>query len=62
MQDLGDVVREYAAKQGYSMVLEASSGALIYIDKSNDVTDEIVRIYNSSPRREHSGKRGEDKD
>ena len=61
VQDLGDVVREYATKQGYSMVLEASSGALIYVDKSNDVTDEIVRIYNSSPHRERS-KRDDAKD
>jgi outer membrane protein len=61
VQDLGDVVREYATKQGYSMVLEASSGALLYVDKSNDVTDEIVRIFNSSPHRERS-KRDDDKE
>jgi len=51
VEGLGDVVREYAAKEGYTLVLEASSGALIYVDKTTDVTDAIVRLYNASPRR-----------
>ena len=58
IEGLGDTVREYAAKEGYSLVLEASSGALIYVDKTNDLTDEIVRLYNASPRRS----KGRDKD
>ena len=40
---------------GYSLVLEASSGALLYADKAVDVTDEIVKLHNASP---HAGTRG----
>ena len=61
VEDLGEVVREYAAKNGYNLVLEASSG-VIYVDKPTDVTDEIVKIYNSSPRRERAGRRSDDKE
>ena len=60
VEELGAVVRDYAAKNGYNLMLEASSGALIFVDKSTDVTDEIVRIYNSSPHRDRSGKRSSD--
>ena len=49
VEDLYGIVRDYGAKNGYSLVLEASSGALLYNDKAVDVTDEIVRLHNSSP-------------
>ncbi len=62
VEDLGSVVREYAAKEGYNLVFEASSGALIYADKTADVTDEVVRLYNSSPRRDRGGRRSDDKE
>jgi outer membrane protein len=52
VEDLYGVVREYGDKNAYTLVLEASSGALLYNDKAVDVTDEIVKIYNASPRRE----------
>ena len=50
-----EIVRDYGAKNGYSLVLEASSGALLYADKAVDVTDEIVKLHNASP---HAGTRG----
>ena len=49
-------MQDYGAKGGYTMVLEASNGALLYSDKSNDITDEIVKIYNTSPRKSSGGK------
>jgi outer membrane protein len=55
VEELYDIVRDYGAKNSYSLVLEASSGTLLYADKAVDVTDEIVKIHNSSP---HSGTRG----
>jgi outer membrane protein len=51
VQDLYDIVREYGERNGYSLVLEASSGALLYNDKTVDITDEIVKLHNASPRR-----------
>jgi outer membrane protein len=46
VQDLYGIVRDYGAKNGYSLVLEASSGVLLYNDAAVDVTDEIVKMHN----------------
>jgi outer membrane protein len=55
VEELYEIVRDYGAKNGYSLVLEASSGALLYADKAVDVTDDIVKLHNASP---HAGTRG----
>ena len=51
VEELYEIVRDYGAKNGYTLVLEASSGALLYGDRSIDVTEAIVEIHNSSPRK-----------
>ena len=43
-------MRDYGQRNGYGLVLEASSGALLYADKAADVTEEIVRLHNAAPR------------
>lgn len=60
VQELYEVVRDFGAKNGYGLVLEASSGVL-YSDKAVDVTDEIVKMHNASPHKA-PGKRGADKE
>ena len=50
------MVREYGAKNTYSLVLEASSGALLYGDNALDITDEIVKIYNANPSPKRTSK------
>src|SRR6059058_6326425 len=62
VEELYGIVRDYGQQHGYSLVLEASSGTLLYNDKAVDVTDEIVKIHNTSPHKEHAAKRGGDKD
>lgn len=49
VEQLYGVVRDYGAKNTYSLVLEASSGALLYGDEALDITDEIVKQYNDNP-------------
>lgn len=56
VETLYQTVQEYGAQKGYSLVLESSSGALLYTDKSNDITDEIVKLYNASPHKSSGGK------
>ena len=46
------LVRDYGEKHGYSFVLEASNGALLYNDKATDITDDIIKLYNTSPHHE----------
>jgi len=55
VDELYGLVRDYGEKHGYSLVLEASNGALLYNDKATDITDEIIKLYNASPR--HDGAR-----
>ena len=54
VEELYELVRGYGEKHGYTLVLEASSGALLYNDKTVDVTDEIVKLHNASPHKEGS--------
>jgi len=58
VEELYGVVRDYGAKNTYSLVLEASSGALLYGDRALDITDEIVKLYNANPKRTSSSKPG----
>ena len=62
VQDLYGVVHEYGESHGYSLVLEASSGVLLYSDKASDVTDEIVKIFNSSPHKDRGSRGSKDKE
>ncbi|MFA5362461.1 MAG: OmpH family outer membrane protein [Candidatus Omnitrophota bacterium] len=46
LKDLEDTVKQYAAKEGYTMVFNES--VLVYEDKSLDITDKIVGIINKA--------------
>jgi outer membrane protein len=45
VEQLYGIVNDYGRQQGYTLVLEASSG-LLYADKALDITDTIVKIHN----------------
>ena len=62
VEELYEIVRDYGAKNGYALVLEASSGALLYNDKASDITEEIVKLHNASPHKDGGGRRGKDKE
>jgi len=49
VEQLYGIVNDYGRQQGYTLVLEASSG-LLYADKALDITDAIVKIHNGSGR------------
>jgi outer membrane protein len=62
VEELYAVVQDYGAEKGYTLVLEASSGALIYSDRSTDITDEIVRLHNTSPPKRAPKSKGASED
>ena len=62
VEELYQIVRDFGAKNGYALVLEASSGALLYNDKAADITDEIVKLHNASPHKDGGARRAKDKD
>lgn len=47
VEELYAVVQDLGAERQYSLVLESSSGALLYTDKANDITDEVVKRHNA---------------
>jgi outer membrane protein len=51
VEQLYGIVAEIGAAQGYTMVLESSSGALLYNDKSIDITDDVIKAHNANPNR-----------
>jgi len=51
VEQIYGVVSEYGREHGYTLVLEASSGVLLYSEKSVDITDEVIKIYNANPNK-----------
>jgi outer membrane protein len=47
LTDLEGVVRELGERGGYTVILEASGSAILYGDRAADLTDELIRTYNS---------------
>jgi len=52
-QDIGNALQEFAKKNGYMMILDASkldgAGLLLAFDEKFDVTKEFVTFYNTRP-------------
>jgi outer membrane protein len=45
VQELYKVVNDYAKQHNLTLVLEASSGALVYMNSAIDITDEIIKLH-----------------
>ncbi len=46
LRELQEVIREYGEHEAYTLILEASSSAVLYGKKNADLTDEILKEYN----------------
>ena len=57
VEQLYGIVGEIGQQKGFTMVLESSSGALLYSDKSVDITDEVIKLHNANPNKARTGKR-----
>lgn len=53
LQDIGVAMQEYAEKNGFSMLLDATrlegAGLLLAFDRKLDVTEDFVKYYNARP-------------
>jgi outer membrane protein len=47
IKDLQEIIRGYGERQGYTLILEGGSSSVLYGAKNADLTDEIMREYNS---------------
>lgn len=57
VEELYNIVSDYGERQQYTMIVEASSGALLYGDKSLDITEEIIKLHNGGAGRGGSSRR-----
>jgi len=48
IKDLQDIIREYGEREGYTLILEATSSAVLYGNKSADLTDAVMQQYNAT--------------
>jgi outer membrane protein len=47
LRGLQKVIKRYGDKEGYTLILENSSNAVLYSAKDADLTDTIVKLYNA---------------
>lgn len=50
LKELQEVIQEYGQREGYTMIFEASSSAVLYGAKGADLTDAILEEYNRKAR------------
>jgi outer membrane protein len=48
LEGLSKVIKDLGDKEGYTLVLERSNGALLYADDSIDLTDKVIAAYNKA--------------
>ncbi len=48
LEGLSKVIKDLGDKDGYTLVLERSNGALLYADDSIDLTDKVIAAYNKA--------------
>ncbi|HVN84435.1 MAG TPA: OmpH family outer membrane protein [Candidatus Binatia bacterium] len=48
LRELQQVIKEFGDKDGYTLILENSSNAVLYGAKDADLTDQVIKIYNTS--------------
>ena len=48
IHDLQDIIRSYGERERYTLILESGSSPVLYSAKSADLTDAIIREYNSN--------------
>ena len=54
VEQLYGIVAELGQQKGLTVVLETSSGAILYSDKSVDITDEVIKSHNANPNKARS--------
>lgn len=52
--EIREIVEAYAVKQGYSHIMNKNSGSIFYNDPLYNITDEIIREYDSRSRVEET--------
>lgn len=51
LKELRQLINTIAQEQGYSLILERAEGLVLYVDKSINITDSLIKKYNDSKAR-----------
>jgi outer membrane protein len=49
-QELNDILKKIAADQGFTIIFERRTIGLLFYDDSIDITDQVVKIYDSNKK------------
>ncbi len=47
LKDIAGVIQEIGEREGYTLILETSSAAVLYGARSIDITDEVIRTFDA---------------
>jgi len=47
IKELQEIIRDYGERENYTLILESTNSAVLYGAKGADLTDEVIRQYNS---------------
>ena len=61
IETLQKIIDEVAKKKGYELVFERGSGALLYASAIQDITSDVVKIFNDRSKMKPKAKAGEEK-
>ncbi len=50
LKELQEIIRAYGEREGYTVILEATSSAVLYGSRSADLTDTVMQEYNRRRR------------
>ena len=55
-KDLFKLIEDVAKKGGYLLILEKREGGVLYTPQTNEITDEIIQMYNAKFAQKEKGK------
>lgn len=50
LEELGEVLKEYGKKHGYTVIMDAKTPGLVYFDETKDITKQVVLELNKAWR------------
>lgn len=51
LKELREIIEKIGQEEGYTLILENVEGLILYAKKDLDVTDKVIKIYNSRPKK-----------
>ena len=51
LERMQEIVRRLGQREGYSLVVEANEGGVVWVPSNADLTDRVIQLYNASPAR-----------